>query len=259
MPSGRRVADDKRAERERRRAAQAHKRRTQALLVIAAVVAVIVGCGGIYRSQLFEIKSVEVAGNVRLSADGVRARANVPPGATLIRFPSGKIEARLLEDPWISTVSISRDFPGSLRIRIEERIPVAIVDTGEEFWLVDGTGMVLGQESLEGTGTPVVIRDVKGFDPKPGRASTADGLVNALAVLRGLTPAIRDRVKTVSASAIDETYLITADSVEIMVGEAVRMEEKNTIIAQILGEQPGTVVFIDVRSVERPISRGLDE
>jgi hypothetical protein len=47
--------------------------------------------------------------------------------------------------------------------------------------------------------------------------------------------------------------------VEIMVGEAVLLAEKSALIAGILAEQGSGVVFIDVRSIDRPISRGLGQ
>ena len=39
-------------------------------------------------------------------------------------------------------------------------------------------------------------------------------------------------------------------------GEAVELEEKSVLVADILAAQGDRVVFIDVRSIERPISRG---
>jgi len=45
--------------------------------------------------------------------------------------------------PWVSTVAISRIFPGSLDVRITERHPSALwVNDGREY-LVDGSGRVL--------------------------------------------------------------------------------------------------------------------
>jgi hypothetical protein len=135
-----------------------------------------------------------------------------------------------------------------------------LVDAGVSFWSVDGSGRILGQESLESTaGTLVVVRDVMGFEAAAGVVSTAPGLLNALKVLDGITPEIASMVRGISAPSVEETVLVTTGSVEIMVGEATQLAEKCALISGILAEQGENVVFIDVRSIERPVSRGLGE
>jgi hypothetical protein len=133
------------------------------------------------------------------------------------------------------------------------------VDTGAGLFVVDAAGVVLGEHSLEETMTLAVIRDVPGLDLKVGRTSTSEVLGNALAVLDGIGTELGSRVRALTAPSIDETMLITTDNVEILIGEAIQMEKKRLIVEQILREQAGTVVFIDVRSTERPVSRGLPQ
>lgn len=253
------IAQAKREARERRRAERRRARRRRTLVAAVCLVLVTAAVVALYRSQLFEIRTIEVVGAKELATQEVIDRAAVPEGATLLRFPRRAIEQRLLEDPWVARVVISRDFPSTLRIRVEERAPAALVDTGEAFWVVDASGLVLAQASLETSSPLVVIRDVPGFDPKPGRTSNSDALVNALRVLEGISPALGEMVRAVSAPSVDETALITATGVEIMIGEATELERKSALVLDILAQEGAGVVFVDVRSTERPISRGLDE
>lgn len=253
------VAQAKREARERRRAERLRARRRKTVVAAVSLVLLTAGVVALYRSQLFEIRHIEVIGAKELAAQQVIDRAAVPEGATLLRFPRRAIERRLLEDPWVAGVVISRDFPSTLRIRIEERTAAALVDTGETFWVVDASGLVLAQASLETSSPLVVIRDVPGFDPKPGRTSNSDALVNALRVLEGVSPALGEMVRAVSAPSVDETALITATGVEIMIGEATELERKSSLVLDILAQEGAGVVFVDVRSTERPISRGLGE
>jgi cell division protein FtsQ len=235
------------------------KRRIRAIVAIVSAAGVIFGVVAVYRSQLFEIDQVDVAGAQQLSAQDVVRRAGVPDGATLLRYPAEEIEARLLEDPWIASATVSRDFPSTLRIRIQERVPLALVDAGPSFWVVDETGLVLAEASLEESSPLVVIRDVPAFEPQPGRTSNSDALVNALEVLKVISPELRDLVRAVSAPSVDEATLITVTSVEVLVGEATQLQEKSALVLGILKEQAERVVFIDVRSIDRPVSRGLGE
>jgi hypothetical protein len=123
---------------------------------------------------------------------------------------------------------------------------------------VDSAGLVLA-ESLPDTSTLLpVVRDVPELSPEAGVRPDSAVLANALAVLDGISSEVLATVRAVSAPSVAETALVTADGVEIMVGEAVLLAEKSALIAGILAEQGSGVVFIDVRSIDRPISRGLE-
>ncbi len=257
--SGDRVARGKRDDRERRVAEARRKRQVRLALLLAVTVTIAGGAIGLYRSQLFEIRSVDVIGAERLTPAAVRSRAEVPEGATLLRFPAGAIKERLLSYAWIEDAQVTRDFPHALRIRIVERKPLAIVDTGDTFWVVDSTGMVLGEQSLEETTTMPILRDIPALELSSGQAAESEVLSNALNILSGISAELRQKVRAISAPSVAETTLLTTDSVEVIIGEAVELEKKDVIVLKIMREQAGNVVTIDVRSTDRPVSRGLGE
>lgn len=238
----------------------ATERRTVRLRVVAVVAAVLVvlgGCVAIYNSSLFRITSVEVAGAVHITPDRVRALAAVPPGATLIRFPADAVIARVKTDPWVADVAVSRVFPSGMRIRVTERVPVAVVDAATSLWLIDGNGWVIAKPSVGATGGLPVIRDVPGLDLKPGRRTVSEPLLNAVAVLAGISRALSSQVTAVSAPSIDGATAITKERVEIVIGEATQLATKSQLALRILSEQKGKVVSIDVRVTDRPTWRGL--
>lgn len=250
-----------RARREEREARQAQQRallRRRAAAVVAAVVVVGGLVIGAYASPLFTIDSVEVRGTSALDPTEVAGRIQLPEGATLLRFPRSRISSELAGDPWIAEVGLGAHLPSTLVIDIEERIPVALVDTGAAFWYIDGQGRTLGTSSLDTTDSPLpVIRDVPGLAPVAGEITDDAALANALKVLQGVTDELRSIVRAVSAASPHETTLVTESGVEVMVGEAVQLSEKSGLALDIMAEQGAGIVFIDVRSVDRPISRGL--
>jgi cell division protein FtsQ len=224
-----------------------------------AVAAVVVSCVLLYNSSLFPVKSVEVTGNERLTEAHVRDLAAVPSDATLLRFPADEVGERVKADPWVASVSVSRDFPDTMQIRVVEREPAALVDLVEEYLVVDADGHMIERRSLEETTALVVIRDVEGIDPTPGRRSTSEGLRNALDILTRLSEEMRSQTRAISVPTIDETALLTNEGVEIFFGIAEDVEKKDLVAREILAEQAGAVVFIDVRAVDRPIWRGLEQ
>lgn len=251
--------DSKRAAREARLARQRRMVLLRRILFGLLAVALVAGAIELYRSGVFTIREIEVEGVAELTSEEVIAAAAVPDGSTLIRFPRDEIESRLLEHPWIQEAHVSRRFPDGLFIHVEERAPVALVDTGEtSFWLVDAEGVVLGQRTPDTTETVAVIRDLPDFEPVAGERSESDALANALLIAESLSAEMRALVRAVSAPSVDLTTLITLSDVEILVGSAEDIERKDAVALRIMEEQADTVVHINVRTVDRPTWRGLD-
>lgn len=221
------------------------------------MVIVIAGCVALYTSSLLPVDKVEVVGNRHITRQAVLALAKVPDNATLIRFPGDAVAKRVSASPWVSSVAVSRVFPSGMRIRITERAPVAIVDAVETVWLVDSSGMVIAKPTTETSETIPVIRDVPGLDPKPGRRTTSEPLLNAVKILTGMDRRLIGTVRSVSAPSVDGAVLVRSDHLEIVVGEAVDLETKSRLALQILSDQKGKVVSIDVRVVDRPTWRGI--
>jgi cell division septal protein FtsQ len=257
-PSAARLrAEQRKAQRETRMSAQTRARRFRVGAIAASAVLVLAACIALYNSPLFAIRTVEVVGAQHVPAETVRALARVPADATLIRFPADAVAQRVGADPWIASVSVTRVFPSGMRIRVVERVPVAIVDAGASMWLIDGTGSVIATPSADASGTLPVIRDVPGLDLRAGRRTISEPLLNAIKVLTGISSTLAATVASVSAPTIDGTALTTAGNIEIVVGEAVDLPTKEALAQRILKEHPGKVVSIDVRNTDRSTWRGL--
>lgn len=256
--AGKRLADSKRQERERRQQLVRFRR----VAVIAGIAAVAVAClwalVALYRAPLFEVKSITVEGIRHFDRRGVLAIADVPKGATLLRLSTRAVRERLEADPWIADATVSRDFPDGLNIVVVERTPAAVVDGGgDRLWVVSGDNRWLGVRSAEETGL-VLIRDVGSIEPTAGAIVREPQVANAVRVIRGLSDELRGTVKVISAPTVDETKLETAKDVEIFIGEATDIAEKDRIVRAILKKQKGKVVYINVRVLDRPTWRGLE-
>lgn len=253
------ISRNKRAARERRLAA----RRRKAVLVITlsamAVLSVAFGAFSVYQSDLFKITTVTVEGNDRLSDNSVRAAAAIPEDETLLRLSASEAEERVERDPWVLSATVSRRFPGTVVIEVDERVPVAMLDVGDSsFLLLDAQGYILARETPDETVTAVVIRDVGDVKTTPGARPASEPLKNALEVWSGLSPQMREMVRAISAPSVGETALITEDGIEIFVGPSVDIARKEEIAREIMTEHAGSVVYINVRSIERPTWRALE-
>jgi cell division protein FtsQ len=89
-----------------------------------------------------DINHIEIDGNKRLSRSVVLQQARVTPGASLLAIRPGQVEHSLMAHPWIARAEVSRKWPNSLHILIQEREPVALVQIGAELRYVDRQGML---------------------------------------------------------------------------------------------------------------------
>ncbi len=256
--AGRRMANEKRDERERRKRSIARRRAQSWSRERLGSGRGLWGLSALWRAPLFPVETVEVTGASRLTTQSVLASAAVPADATLPRLPKSQILARLTANPWVAEASLTRTLPGTVKIAIVERTPVALVDAGgAELWLISSDGHWLGRRSAEDTIVVPTVREAPGAVPIAGKATSSKELRNALAVITGLSPELRGRVKTVSAPTVDKTALTLADSIQVFVGSAEEIAKKDQLVREILGKEK-KLVYINVRVVERPTWRGLD-
>jgi len=228
--------------------------------VSIVIVAIVVGLVALYRSSIFSVEQIEVVGNETVSTERVLEVAAVPSDATLLRFPAARVKERLESDPWIAEATVPRDFPDTMRIRVVERAPFAYLDQGgESFWVVDSAGFFIAEETPDASSTLVVLRDIEGLAPELGTKTDSDVLRNALAIYEGLSPDTREMIRAISSPSIDKTTLITHSDIEILIGSAEDIHKKDRVARQILREQEGTVIYVNVRTVDRPTWRGIGE
>jgi cell division protein FtsQ len=256
---GKRISAAKREERERRRRMLKVRRWTLLVMAAATVVACVWVAVALYRAPVFPVKAIRVTGARHLSRADVLDQAEVPAGATLLRLPAAAIERRLEANAWVQRARVSRDFPSTIVVQITERRPVAVVDAGgTDLWMIAADGFWLGRRSAEDSNT-MIIRDLEDVAPVAGKKTTSKELLNAVRIATGLSPELSSVTRAISAPTIEKTALITDDDVEIYVGDATQLAAKDRVAREILRRQKGKVVYINVRVVDRPTWRGLDE
>lgn len=91
-------------------------------------------------SPRFAIRTIDLVGAHRLSLEQVKAESGAAVGVNIFALDSDAAERKLLENPWISEVKVTRRLPGTLRIELSEREAAAIVALGEHLYLVTREG-----------------------------------------------------------------------------------------------------------------------
>lgn len=161
-------------------------------------------------SRWLGVDRVQVVGQQRVTAAQVEQASAVLAGVPLARVDTGAVERRVGRLAPVEAVQVTRSWPGTLRVVVTERTPVAGLVSPAGVTLVDATGVLFGGERRLPDG--VVRLQVTA----PGPADPATRA--ALAVLRELPPALRERVRIVRAATPSSVELLVADGKRVVWG-----------------------------------------
>ncbi|MCC6791933.1 MAG: FtsQ-type POTRA domain-containing protein [Thermomicrobiales bacterium] len=206
-------------------------------------------------SDDFRIATVVVAGNQLLTGSDLEAAAAVS-GANIFWVRQEEVTRRLQTLPAVQTARVSTFLPNRLEIRVSERAPVAVWESGGTPYLVDQDGRVLGS-------TPTArqlptIRDVGERELKPGSSVDRRALETVFR-LQTLLPQVAATIPRQFEYSTDTGVTVVADfGSRLRIGGAEDLDWKVTALVGIRRELERTgqrAEIIDVRFKDRPYIR----
>jgi cell division protein FtsQ len=114
------------------------RRRLRRLLWVIGVALALAALAAVPFTSLLDVDRIEIAGAGQTPENAVLEASRIAPGDPMVTLDTAAAEQRIGELPWIANAEVSRDWPGTVRIAVAERAPVAIVGLGDE----DGTAVV---------------------------------------------------------------------------------------------------------------------
>ena len=156
------------------------------------VLSILLAAGAIAAACIvfFRVNTVEVEGNVRYTAQEIIDASGVKTGDNLIALPASRVSASIrVQLPYVEGVSLQRDYPDRLVIRVTERVAAASVDSAEGRWLISAQGKLLEKDNgavqtLQITGLTAVGPYAGGMlQAEEGQQLTADYVKALLAAL----------------------------------------------------------------------------
>lgn len=202
------------------------RRRRRWAIAALALVSLVVALLAVARSPLFDVDHVIVVGAGRTGPDAVRTASDVEVGATMLSVDAGAVAGNVEELPWVAEASVSRDWPGTVRIEVTERAAIARAEN----MLVDGEGHVLGPAE-PGDDLPFV--------------QTGDH--EAVAALVAMPDTLRIQVVRSTGDADGDVDLILNDGITIRLGDQSDLRLKFGAVEALLSEADrSTIDSIDV-------------
>ncbi|TDC69105.1 FtsQ-type POTRA domain-containing protein [Actinomadura sp. GC306] len=201
------------------------------LLVVAALAAVTWVLLG---SRLLVVRHVEVTGAELAAPERVVAAAGISLGRPMARLATGEIAERVERLREVESAEIERHWPGTVRIAVRERVPVAAFERGGRHHSIDRHGVVVADGEARPSGLPTLAVAT----PGPSDRTT----LAALAVLSGLPERIGKNVREVGATGPEAVTLRMASGQTVVWGAAERAGEKIRLLDALWRTAAGRAV-----------------
>lgn len=209
-------------------------RRTLIITLAGAVLLAGFGAWALYGSTWLRTEAVKVSGTGVLTVGEVVRAAAVPMGTPLAsvdkKAVADRVRAKL---PRVKTVQVRRSWPHTVSLKVTERQPELIIQTGGKFVEVDAEGTRFATVAAAPKGVPLLemaVRDSPGL-----RRFGADRLRRAAGtVVTALPKALHQDVRTVEVRSFDAITLKLTGGRTVVWGSDERSTAKAKVLAAAL-------------------------
>ncbi|MBF8192549.1 FtsQ-type POTRA domain-containing protein [Nonomuraea sp. K274] len=211
------------------------KARTAFLVLLTAGV---VGTAAwlVFFSPVLGVRSIDIVGNLTVPSERIEQQAGVADLHPLATVNLADVEGRVLGIRQLATAKVDRIWPGTLRIEVVEREPVAAIATGEpggRVAIVDGKGVVIEFRSA----APPLLPLLKVDHPAAGDPA----MMAALQVIQAVPDTVAPKVRQVRAGTAEGVTLELSDGRTVLWGGPDRAEEKGRLITSLLKREKATL------------------
>jgi cell division protein FtsQ len=224
-------------------------------LLAIAIALPALAVGGYFAARetsTFAVRTISVSGGTPALDAQVRSTLAPVMGTSLLALDRSALERRVNALPAVVSASFDRAFPHTLRVRVVNEVPVAVLHRGKQTWLVSGRGRTIAQIragtrlGLPRIWVPTAAQVAPGAFLAADEGGTA---ARALALAAGF-PA---RFTTVTF-AHDELTMRLRLGVELRLGEPVDVRLKLAIARRVLRVLPAGSTYLDVAVPQRPVA-----
>lgn len=205
---------------------------------------VLVTAAGIWvvrSSSLLTVRQVIVVGVHRLTAEQVERAAAVEAGLPLARVDLVAVRSRVAELPQVRAVAVTRSWPHTVRIAVEERQPAVAVPAAGGYVLVDFDAVSFETVVTPPRGVPRLAANPAGL-----RAGTVRAVVT---ILDAVPDGVRRKIREIVASSDDDVNLLLADGTRVVWGSAQNSARKAVVLVALMGRR---AAVYDVSAPDAP-------
>ncbi len=233
-------------------------RKVRNTFFVVAAVAAVAGAAYLFDTAFrsaFVVRTIVFSGNTRLSDEELKTASGLKAGENILTLSGRRLAAKMAESRWIRAVSIRKDLPDRIIVRIKEAKPFALLDMKGRLFLVDDNGTML--EELKESAVPFL--PVITGDPFREKDVFSEAIRLARAIRETGILARKDHVEII-AHSLDELSA-NLDGVLVKVGTG-DYEEKLDRLIQVENEirkRHIPVDYIDLRFANRVVVKPVNE
>ncbi len=210
--------------------AHSRRRRRGWLIAGGGIVGLALVASALAYTPILSVRAIQVEGAERVSSDAIVADLSSQLGSPFPMVDESAIKAALVTYPLIESYSVEARPPDTLIVRLVERTPVGVLDTGDGFMIVDAAGVVIESGPERPDGFPLIAVD-GGLE--------AEGFTPAAETLRALPDELLARVDSVTATTADDVRFTLRDSDTTVVwGSAEQSGLKAYTLTALMSAQP---------------------
>ena len=206
------------------------RRRLRVIALVLGIVAVAAAAWGLSRTPLLDVDRITISGAEAATRPEVLESSGLSTGVPMLFLDTDEVQRSVESLPWVRSANVWRDWPATVRIAVEPRVPAAVVPASQgRTALLDAHGYVIGW-AAEPTAMPHVSVP---FTGELGDIHTAaDG---ALAVAVAMPEDLRVWVSTVTVDADrGELGLDLVGGARAVLGEPVLIDDKISALRSVL-------------------------
>jgi cell division septal protein FtsQ len=200
----------------RRRRAGRKPRRASLLYILEAIVCLsAMGAFGyavstyVIDSPHFQVKTILIDGANVLREETILDAAQVTSSDNALFLDGSGPADRVTALPYVKTAEVSRAYPDTIIIRVEERTPVATLLIHHRAFELDRGGVVLRELPVLSTHAGPLITNVPNLDVvSPGEQLTHEGLLRTLQFWEHFSGSVLANEVTVSEISLAEADMI---------------------------------------------------
>ena len=239
-----------------------------AALAVVALVALFV----LSNMPVFVITGIDAQASEHVSAESLAKLAAVDEGTTLLSVDTGAIASHVKKNPWVKNVNITREFPDTLGVSVEERTisAIVVIGSGTSVWALGDDGAWIEPMSLDTSGTDVtsaalakadelgclLIASVPStVDPAQGSPATDEVILDVLQYQDELPDSITSQAQVYYATSAGSISMVLKSGLEISLGAPTDVTAKAQALTTIIDTYGDQLTYVNVRVPSKPSYR----
>ena len=222
-------------------------------MAVGSLALVLAAAFWVWRSPIFEVKHITIEGSDRIPMEALGEKAGLL-GANMFTADLAAAQERLYALPLVKTVRVSRDWPNTIAIKVEERQTWGTWEQSGVRYSIDREGVVLGTNGAP-KGSPVIKSSQPGSRIQ-GERVDYQAVEAAVEIYEQLPRQLGTQVTEVAFTAGKGVMVKTADNQSALLGDSSSIPYKLSVWAAMAKQAKSSGInytTIDLRFGNRPV------